>query len=191
MKRNRVTKLMVVLSFFVLLFAAIGSVVAHPNFTNECGSTGCHETLGVLTLATNSSVDAETGVPFTLRIDAGNGAEYIAIREGWADNDYFTISQVEVEDGSTNDTNAAAGEISAEINFVPLSNGTYTIRIWTAAGGDLAESYDVTVTVTGESGTTPPPPVDLVGIWHMMMIGVPVATAVILAIFGYLALKRK
>ncbi|MGD9395415.1 MAG: hypothetical protein PVJ05_03210, partial [Candidatus Thorarchaeota archaeon] len=69
-----------------------------------------------------------------------------------------------------------------------------TLRIWTVgpALSDLADSFDVEVTVTGATGTaTPPPePVDLVGIWSSMMVWVPAVTGVILLVFGYLALKR-
>ncbi len=193
MKRNHTTKLLVIMSFLLLLVAAASSVVASPNFSSECGSAGCHETFTTLTLTTNSSVDAETGVPFVLQIDAGNGAEYVAIKSGWEDNDYFTISEPLVQDDSTNDTNAADGEISVDVTFTPLTNGTFTIRIWTAAGGDLAQSFDVTVVVTGESGTTTPPPttVDLYEIWSMMIIWVPIATGLILVVLGYLAIKRR
>ena len=195
MKRNHTVKLLVALSFLVLLVAATSSVVANPEFTGECGvGTGCHETFGTLTLTTNSTVEAETGVSFTLQIDAGNGAEYVSTIGGWADNDYFTISQPQIQDGSTNDTNAAVGEISVEITVTPLTNGTYTLRIWAVgiAESDLADSFDVTITVTGEAGTVtpPPPPVDLFGIWTTMMIWVPIATGLILVIFGYLAFKR-
>ncbi|MFW9806097.1 MAG: hypothetical protein ACFFFK_05150 [Candidatus Thorarchaeota archaeon] len=191
MKRNHITKLMVILSFLVLVFAATGSVVANPEYTTECG--GCHTNTGTLTLSTNSTVAAETGDPFILQITAGNGAEYIAVKSGWADNDYFTISETLVQDDSTNDTNGSAGEITVDITFTPLTNGTHTIRIWTAAAGALSESFDVTVTVTGAAGTTPttPPPVDLEGIWDMMVIWVPATTAVILVILGYIALRRR
>ncbi|MHA2395496.1 MAG: hypothetical protein ACXAC0_02235 [Candidatus Thorarchaeota archaeon] len=196
MKRNHTTKLVVAMSFLVLLVAATNSVVANPPLTGECGvGSGCHETFGTLTLTTNSTVDAETNVPFVLEIDAGNGAEYVAIKGGWGDNDFFTVSEPLVQDDSTNDTNAADGEISVEITITPLTNGTYTLRIWTVgeAGSDLADSFDVTVTVTGETGTVTPPPttVNLYDIWTTMMIWVPVATAIILAIFGYLAIKRR
>jgi hypothetical protein len=194
MKRNHATKFLVVASFLVLLVAATNSVVASHDSVNECGNAMCHETFGVLTLTTNSTVDAETGVAFTLEIEAGNGAEYLAIQPGWEDNVNFTISEYLVQDGSTNDTNAAIGEITVEITFTPLTNGTHTLRIWTVgvADSDLAESFDVTITVTGTGGTvTPPPePVDLFGIWSMMMIWVPAATGVILLIVGYLALMR-
>ncbi|MFX1561346.1 MAG: hypothetical protein ACFFBL_12220 [Promethearchaeota archaeon] len=197
MKRNHAMRLFLVMGFFVLILAATNSVVANPGLTSECGmSGGCHETHGTLTLTTNSTVDAETSVPFVLQIEAGNGAEYIAIKSDWENNNFFTISESLVQDDSPDDTNASNGEISVEITFTPLSNGTYTIRIWTVgeAGSDLADSFDVTVTVTGEQGTTPTPPpttVDLYGIWRMMLLWVPGATAVILVIFGYLAIRRK
>ncbi|MFW9974675.1 MAG: hypothetical protein ACFFDQ_05400 [Candidatus Thorarchaeota archaeon] len=195
MKRNLTTELLVIMSFLLLLVAAASSVVASPNFSSECGSAGCHETFSTLTLTTNSSVNAETGVPFVLQIDAGNGAEYVAIKSGWEDNDYFTISEPLVQDESTNDNNAADGEISVDVTFTPITNGTFTIRIWTAAGGDLARSFDVTVVVTGEPGTTtptlPPTTVDLYEIWSMMMIWVPVAAGLILVVLGYLAIKRR
>jgi len=194
MKRNHTTKLLVVISFLVLFVAAASSVVASPGFTGECGDSGCHETFTTLTLTTNSTVDAETGVPFTLEIDAGNGAEYVAVKAGWEGNDNFIVSEPLVQDDSTNDTNPTDGEITVEITFTPITNGTFTIRIWTAAGGDLARSFDVTVTVTGEATTTPtpttPPPVDLYGIWSSMMIWVPIVAGAILLVFGYLALKR-
>ncbi|MFW9965253.1 MAG: hypothetical protein ACFFCX_16895 [Candidatus Sifarchaeia archaeon] len=193
MKRNHATKLLIVMSFIVLSVAAANSVVAFPDSASECGNIGCHETRGTLTLTTNSTVDAETGIPFVLQIDAGSGAHYIAVKSGWADNSFFTISEPLIEDDSTNDTNASTGEISVEITFTPLTNGTYTIRIWTVgpAASDLAESFDVTVTVTGETGTTPTPTADLYEIWSMMMIVVPIATGLILVVFGYLALRRK
>ena len=190
MKRNHIPKLIVVLGFLVLLVAATGSVIAFPDYTNECGGSGCHDTHATLTVTTNSTVDAVTGESFTLQISAGNGADYVAIKEGWADNDYFTVSEPLVQDDSTNDTNSAVGEISVEITITPLSNGTYTLRIWTASASDLAESFDVTVTVIGETGTTPPPPVDLVGIWNTMMIWVPIASGVVLLVLGYLSIRR-
>ncbi|MHA1963441.1 MAG: hypothetical protein ACXACG_07140 [Candidatus Thorarchaeota archaeon] len=191
MKRNHIPKLIVVLGFLVLLVAATGSVIANPDYTGECGGSGCHDTHATLTLTTNTTVDAVAGESFTLQITAGNGADYVAIKGGWADNDFFTVSEPLVQDDSTNDTNLAVGEISVEITITPLSNGTFILRIWTAAGSDLAESFDVSVTVTGDPGTTPPPPVDLVGIWNTMMIWVPIASGVILVAFGYLALRRK
>ncbi|MBY8997343.1 MAG: hypothetical protein KGD60_06410 [Candidatus Thorarchaeota archaeon] len=191
MKRNHIPKLIAVMGFLVLLIAATGSVIAFPDQTNECGGSGCHDTHATLTLTTNSTVDATTGESFTLQITAGNGANYVAIKEGWADNDYFTVSEPLVQDDSTNDTNLAVGEISVEVTITPLTNGTYTLRIWTASAGDLAESFDITVTVTGVPGTTPPPTVDLFGIWSTMMMWVPIASGVILLILGYLALRRK
>ena len=200
MKRNQITKIVVALSFLLLLVAtAAGSVRATPAYsggdTDECGNSGCHGTFGTLTLASNStSLSATTGEPFVLRIDAGNGAEWIAVQTEWADNSQFSISQKVIEDDSTNDTNAASGAISVDITFTPLSPGDLTIRVWTAASSDLASSLDVAVTVTGQSITTTTEPtdtgLDLVGTWRMLMIIVPVATGVILLILGIVAFKR-
>ncbi|MDH4212646.1 MAG: hypothetical protein OEV85_01895 [Candidatus Thorarchaeota archaeon] len=197
MKRNRVSRVAVAIGFLLLLVAtAAGSVGAFPSQTNECGTTGCHDTLGTLTIASNStSMSATTGEPFALLLDAGNGADWIAIRNGWADNSQFLISVEEVEDGSANDTNTASGAISVEVTFTPLSSGDLTIRIWTAAGGDLASSLDITVTVTGESITTTTPPpnneADLLWTWRIMMIILPVSVGVVLLILGFTVFKRR
>ncbi len=199
MKRNQLTKVVIAIGFLLLLVAtAASSVRATPGYSGgdvgECGD--CHETSGTLTLAANStSLDATTGDAFTLSLDAGNGAQWIAVLAGWADNSQFSISQKTIEDGSTNDTNAASGAISAEITFTPLSPGTLTIRVWTAAGGDLGTSLDITVTVTGQSisTTTPPPDTqgELLWTWRIMMIVLPVSVGVILLIFGVTVFKRR
>ncbi len=197
MKRNQITKIVVAIGLLLLLVAsAAGSVRATPAYsggdTDECGNSGCHDTLGTLTLASNStSLSATTGEPFVLRIDAGNGAEWIAVQTTWADNSQFSISEMVIEDDSTNDTNAALGEITVDITFTPLSPGNLTIRVWTAAGSDLASSLDVAVTVTGQTITTTPPPepLDLVGIWRLLMIIIPVVTGVILLILGIVAFR--
>lgn len=195
MKRKETTTIIIALGFLLLFVAAASSVNAFSNATDECGNSGCHETAGTLTLdADSTSLSATTGESFTLVIQAGNGAEYIAVHTGWEDNAQFAISQNLIEDGSVNDTNAATGSISVEVTFTPLSPGDHTIRIWTAAGDDLASSIDVAVTVTGESITTTTEPtgpaIDLLGTWRMMMIIVPVATGVILFILGIIMFKK-
>ena len=195
MKRKHTMKLIIVMGFLILSLAAANSITAFESQVNECGSSGCHETAGVLTLASNSTtVTATTGIPFVLQIDAGNGVEWVSIKAGWANNSNFRISESHIEDDSTNDTNAASGEISVEVTFTPLSPGSLTIRIWTAAASDLASSIDVAVTVTGQTittTTTPPDPSEgLYEIWTMLMWAAPVATAVILIILGYIAIRR-
>jgi hypothetical protein len=194
MKRNHLKRVIAVLGFSIfLIVAAAGSAGAHPTQTLECGTSGCHDTHGVLTIMSNStSLDAQTGVSFVLNLQAGNGAEWIAIRSDWASNSQFTISQDEVQDGSANDTNAASGAISALITFIPLSPGNQTIRIWTAAGGDLATSLDVVVNVTGQSITTPTgTTLDLIWVWSIMIIAVPVTVGVILLLLGVFVFRRK
>lgn len=196
MKRNQLSKMLFVIGFLSLLVvAAAGSVGAFGTQTDECGTLGCHDTAGVLTLDSNStSVTATTGESFVLVIDAGNGAEWIKVIGNWEDNAQFTVSQTEIEDGSVNDTDASTGAISVDLTFIPLSAGDYTIRIWTAAADDLASSLDIDVTVTGEAITTAPtttdtPPIDLVETWRFLMIIVPVATGVILLVLGIVAFK--
>jgi hypothetical protein len=192
-------KLVIVVGFLILSLAAVSSITAFESQAGECGSSGCHETAGVLTLASNStSVTTTTGTPFVLQIDAGNGAEWVSIKSGWADNDNFTRSETHVEDDSTADTNAAIGAITIEVTFTPLTPGNLTIRIWTAAESDLATSLDVDVSVTGEtvtptiSTTTPPPDpsAELYAIWVQMMIWVPIASGLILLFLGYIAIRR-
>ncbi|MGY5872576.1 MAG: hypothetical protein RTV72_10040 [Candidatus Thorarchaeota archaeon] len=195
MKRKQLTTMIVALGFLLLFIAATSSVKAFESSTDECGTSGCHDTAGTLTLSSNStSLDATTGNSFTLVIQAGNGAEFVAVHTGWEDNSQFSVSQNLIEDGSANDTDATSGSISVELTFTPLSPGDLTIRIWTAAGGDLASSLDVAVTVTGASITTntepTDTPIDLVGTWRMLMIIVPAATGVILLILGIVAFKR-
>ncbi|MHA2359356.1 MAG: hypothetical protein ACXAB5_03720, partial [Candidatus Thorarchaeota archaeon] len=173
MKRKHTMKLIIVMGFLILSLAAVGSITAFEDQATECGS--CHETAGVLTLASNSTtVTATTGTPFLLEIDAGNGAEWVSITAGWAGNSDFAISESHIQDGATNDTNGAVGEISVAVTFTPLSPGSLTIRIWTASASDLASSIDVDVTVTGPTitittTTTPPDPSEgLYEIWVML-----------------------
>lgn len=195
MKRNQLSRIIIVISFLSLLVVtAASSAGAFSGQTDECGTSGCHDTSGVLTLSSNSTaLSATTGNPFVLVIQAGNGAEWIKVMTSWEDNAQFTISQQEIEDGSVNDTDATTGAITVEVTFIPLSAGTHTIRIWTAAASDLASSLDVTVTVTGESITTntqpTETPIDPIGTWRMLMIILPVVTGVILLILGIVAFK--
>ena len=197
MNRNQFTKSIVVFGFLALLVVmAAGSVGAFPDQTSECGTSGCHDTSGVLTLSSNStSVSATTGESFTLEITAGNGAEWLSIKSGWADNSDFTISAPHTEDGTADDTNAASGEITVDVTFTPLTPGTLTIRVWTAAAGDLASSLDIDVTVTGASITTntepTTPTLDRYATWVTMMIWVPLAVAAILVVLGIIAFRGK
>ncbi|MHA2024499.1 MAG: hypothetical protein ACW98U_01265 [Candidatus Thorarchaeota archaeon] len=197
MKRKHTMTLIILMGFLILSLAAVSSITAFESQANECGTSGCHDTAGTLTLASNATtVNATTGTPFVLQIDAGNGAEWISMKAGWAENSNFTVSERHIEDESASDTNAVSGEISVMVTFTPISPGNFTIRIWTASGSDLASSIDVDVTVTGPpvtitTTTTPPDPSEgLYEIWVMLMWAAPVATAVILVILGYIAIRR-
>lgn len=196
MKRNQLTKIIVAFGFLSLLIVtAAGSAGAFGGLTDECGTTDCHETTGVLTLSSNStSLSATTEDSFVLVIQAGNGAEWIKIITGWEDNNLFSNPDIEIQDGSASDTNAATGEISVEVTFTPTTPGDHTIRIWTAAEDHLATSLDIAVTVTGETitttTTTTTQTIDLLETWRFMMIIVPIATGVILLLLGIVAFKK-
>jgi hypothetical protein len=194
-------KLVIALSFLILSLMAVNSITAFEDQASECGTPSCHDTAGTLTLASNStSVTTTAGSPFVLQIDAGNGAEWVSMKTGWADNDDFSMSESHVEDDSASDTNAVSGAITVVVTFTPLSAGIKTIRIWTAAGSDLASSLDVTVNVTASTTTpttttptttTPPEPtINLYEVWVQMMIWVPIASGLILLFLGYIAIRR-
>ena len=196
MKRNQFRNFVIVLSFLgLLVVTAAGSAGAFSGETGECGNPGCHETLGTLTLVSNStSVTATTGEAFILEVQAGNGAQWIKVIGSWADNAQFTGYQTEIEDDSVNDTDGAAGAISVALTFIPTAPGDHTIRIWTAAASDLATSLEITVSVSGETITTAPttpdtPTIDLLETWRYLMIIAPVATGVILLVLGIVAFR--
>ncbi len=134
--------------------------LARLGYTSACD--GCHNTSGVLTLTSNATgtVDAKIGVPFTLVVDSdgysGSDNLYaISLQSGWADNDEFTFTASEVQDGSTADTNSNQNEITTSFQFTPDSVGSYTIHIWVAAADDLATLLAVSVDVSVSDTTDP------------------------------------
>jgi len=158
MKINRKARLLIILSLISTIFVAAPFAVSFTSQTNECSN--CHTSSGALDLSSNATgtVQAVSGVPFVLYFDAaGSGA--LSIQSGWANNSQFSFSVQLVEDNSGDDLNANADEIEASITVTPLSDGTFTIRIWSAAAGALAISLDVSINViqnTVTTSTTPP-----------------------------------
>ncbi|MDF1540153.1 MAG: hypothetical protein P1Q69_14755 [Candidatus Thorarchaeota archaeon] len=149
--KSKVT-ILIVFTLVLAGFYGANNAIASLGQTAECG--GCHNTSGVLILTSNASgtVDAIVGVSFMLVVDAsgytgGDNEFAISLQANWADNNEFDFTAEEIVDGSLSDKNAATNEIQAEYTFTPLTEGTQTIRIWTAAAGDLATSLDVTVSV--------------------------------------------
>jgi hypothetical protein len=195
--RNR-TKLLVVMGFMALLVIGANSALAFPSQTAGCDiDTTCHTTTGTITVSTNATgtVNAVAWVNFTLNIDSGNGADHVAIRSGWEDNSNFIFSLEDIEDESSEDQNAAIGEISTSITITPTAVGTFTIRIWSVSETLLGTSQDIVVDVaenTDLTSTPPttPTPMDPIEVWTMLMYLFPAVTTVILVVLGVITFRR-
>ena len=205
MKQHRKMTL-VIATLVISVFIMAGSSFARPNFDPDCGSSGCHTTLGT-TLSTNATgtIEATRGVSFLLIIDASDSTADIAIsiQDGVADNGEFTISDDVVYDGDAEDANGNEGEIQASITFTPQTVGSFVIRIWSAETGGVGRSVDINVdvaentattgtppTTTTPTGPTTPTPEELMAIWELMMYTITPASAVILAILGLFVFRR-
>lgn len=153
MTYNRKARLLIILTLLSTILFAVPYAFSFPGQTNECDS--CHTSTGSLDLSSNATgtVQAVVGEPFVLYFDAA-GSGTLSIQNGWTNNSEFTFSVQLVEDNSGDDLNANANEIEASITVTPLSEGDYTIRIWSAAAGALAISLDVSVNVSQGTSTT-------------------------------------
>jgi hypothetical protein len=195
--RNR-TKLLVVMGFMAILVIGANSALAFPSQSAGCGiDQACHATTGTITVSTNATgtVNAVAWVNFTLTIDSGNGADHVAIRSGWEDNSNFIFSLEDIEDESSDDQNAALGEISTSITITPTTVGTFTIRIWSVSETLLGTSQDIVVDVaenTDLTSTPPttPTPMDPIEVWTMLMYLFPAVTTVILVVLGVITFRR-
>ncbi|MHA2379806.1 MAG: hypothetical protein ACXADO_09920 [Candidatus Thorarchaeota archaeon] len=209
MKRRHRGKILGIAALILTVFVIAGTSLASPNFEDECGGPGCHDTLGhTLSVNATGTIQAETGVPFVLIITAGSGAEAVSMQSESADNGEFTVSKDVVRDGDAEDTNANTGEIEASISFTPNSAGSFVIRIWTGSTGRIGRSSDVSVTVTQSTTTTTgttttttttgtttttdngPSDEELIQIWEMMMTVFIPAAGVILVILGVAVIRR-
>lgn len=204
MKLKLVKRVLLVTSFLALFVASASMALAFPSQTNECDS--CHTNTSVLTLTSNATgtVDAIVGVPFVLQVDASNGAETIKIVSSWENNDQFTFSVMQIDDGSGDDTDSGAGEILVDLTITPLSQGTFTVLMFTAAASqlsarleltvDVAENTDTTFTTpttTTPTETTPTiPTTNPIDTWTTLMYLFNGIAAVVLVVFAIIMLKR-
>jgi len=198
LKPKLVKKLLLVTCFLAIIVAGGTQALGFPTSNTECGD--CHTNQSVLTLSSNATgtVDATVGVPFTLVFDAENGAEHLKIVSAWENNDQFIFSITEVEDDGTGDSNSNEGEITTEITVTPIADGTFTIKVWVAAGGELSANTEVTVDVAENTTFTPPttttPTVDpeqaRVELWTFLMYTLNPIVAILLLIFGVVMCKR-
>ncbi|MFW9919493.1 MAG: hypothetical protein ACFFED_07825 [Candidatus Thorarchaeota archaeon] len=148
------------LSISLLIVFASQYVISYPGQTTECDA--CHNTQGVLTLTSNATgtVEVELGGSFSLLLDStgytgGDNNYIISLQAGWEDNNQFTFTPTEVEDGGTGDLDSSTNEIQALFPFTANNAGSFTIRFWVAAAGDLATSLDVSVSVLVPAGSPP------------------------------------
>jgi len=203
MKLKLVKRVLLVTSFLALFVASASMALAFPSQTNECDQ--CHTNTSVLTLTSNATgtVDATAGVPFVLQLDASNGADIIKIVSDWENNDQFLFSVMQIDDGSGDDGDAGTGEITVDLTVTPLSQGTYTILVFTAAASQLSARLEVTVnvaentdttlttTTTPTTGTSPTEPTtDPVETWTMLMYLFNGIAVVVLVVFAIIMLKR-
>ena len=184
------------MGFMALLVIGANSALAFPSQSAGCGiDQACHATAGTITVSTNATgtFNAVAWVNFTLTIDSGNGADHVAIRSGWEDNSNFLFSLEDIEDDSSDDQNAAIGEISTSITITPTTVGTFTIRIWSVSQTLLGTSHDVVVEVAENTGTTPPTTptqTDPIEVWTMLMYLFPAVATVILVVLGVIVFRR-
>ncbi|MFW9847756.1 MAG: hypothetical protein ACFFF4_01365 [Candidatus Thorarchaeota archaeon] len=203
MKLKLVKRVLLVTGFLALFVASASMALAFPSQENECDQ--CHTNTSVLTLTSNATgtVDATVGVPFVLQLDASNGAEIIKIVSAWENNDQFGFSVMQIDDGSGDDGDAGTGEITVDLTVTPLSQGTYTILVFTAAASqlsarlevsvDVAENTDTTLTTTPTPTTSTSPTVpttDPVETWTMLMYLFNGIAVVVLIVFAIIMLKR-
>ncbi|MHA2141870.1 MAG: hypothetical protein ACXADC_11360 [Candidatus Thorarchaeota archaeon] len=159
MKSGKKLAIILVFGFIVVGFVGAFSALAKPDYTGECGT--CHTTQ-TMTISSNATgtVDADLGIPFSLVVDASGGPAKagdtaVTVLSGWADNNQFSFTDQSILDNGAGDANSNLGEITVTFTFTPLATGTWTLRIWTAAKGDLSRSLSVTVSVTSSDATPP------------------------------------
>ncbi|MFQ5832646.1 MAG: hypothetical protein ACE5H4_08095 [Candidatus Thorarchaeota archaeon] len=150
---NKKAQLLISLALISIIFIAAPFALSFPGQVTECSD--CHTSIGPLQLSSNATgtVQAFVGVPFILFFDAP-GAGALSIQSGWANNSQFSFSTQLVEDNSGGDLDPNVDAIEASITITPLSEGSYTIRVWSAAAGALAVSLDVPINASQNTGTT-------------------------------------
>lgn len=198
--------LVVVLGLGVLLAAAAFSVEAPPFQTNPCGT--CHVNTGVLILSSNATgtVNATVGVPFVLIVNqtgyvGGDGRVAIGLRPDWPDNMQFSFVEQGVKDGDVSDLNPTADQVTVSFTLTPLTEGSWTVRIWTAgAQGMIGTSLDISVSVSDATTTSTTSPTTSTntslttqpGDFTLLTLALPGGSAIILVIiFAYLIKKSR
>jgi hypothetical protein len=200
MRKNQKMYLLASFALIAMICMGAASVIAEPTFGDNCATGGCHTdgtTVGLSSNATGT-VQATEGVAFTLVIDADSGAGAISIADNVGNNDQFVVSDDRIDDDDTDDTNANEGEITTTVTVTPLTDGTFTLQIWAMDGGTIGTHLDITVQVEASTITPTTTTTTQTGLseeerkelWYtMMMVFIP-ATAVILAVLGFIVIRK-
>ncbi|MFW9909957.1 MAG: hypothetical protein ACFFEF_15420, partial [Candidatus Thorarchaeota archaeon] len=177
MRTSKKLTITLVFSVFIILIAGAYAATGKPERTSECAP--CHALDPVLmTISSNATgtVNAKVGSQFSLVVYAASldtnpvaGSLAVKVYSGWANNNQFSFADpLIVIDNGAGDSNANNVQITTTFTFTPLTVGSWTLRIWTAAaGGDtgrISQKLDVTVSVT-LSDSTPPTidsPIDMI-----------------------------
>lgn len=187
MKMKSFVWLTIVIGVVVLVLASNSLVIASRGSSTECGTSGCHDDFTVIELTSNATgtVEAIQGVNFTIKYTADQSSGMLKVVDDWADNDQFLLYNNEIGDNEEGDFDSAVGVITADITFMPLAPGTFTIRAWVAGEGDLAETIDITVEVTEDTDFTTPTDTteefDPIAMWEFLMMTInPIAGAILI-----------
>lgn len=157
------SKLVVTGIFVLIVFLAVGSSIAEPDFTTECGY--CHSINPAYTMSSNSTGNASVGIPFTLRIVAqkpsmggmGDRNFWLSVQYGWADNNNFAFTPISIKDNAAGDLTSSNFIITSDFTFTPLSSGNNTIRAWCATEGG-SQFIDIPINVKTVAPTIDSPP---------------------------------
>ena len=158
MNRRIRIKLGITAVFALLLFFGVISAIAEPDYISECGD--CHSINSGYTMSSNSTGEANVGVPFTLRIVAqkpqpGGTDFYLSVQYGWADNDNFTFTPAYIKDNDPGDLTPSNFIITSDFTFTPKSSGNNTIRAWCAINGG-SQYIDIPINVLDVPDETSP-----------------------------------
>ncbi len=163
MNRRTRTILTITTAFTLLLFLGVISAIAEPDYISECGD--CHSINGAYTMSSNSTGEANVGIPFTLRIVAqkpspGGNNFYLSVQYGWADNDNFTFTPAYIKDNGAGDLTPANFIITSDFTFTPTISGMNTIRAWCSINGG-SQFIDIPINVTEIAAPTIDSPPDM------------------------------
>ncbi len=196
MKKNVLIQLPIVIGIIVLILASNSLVLGSRGSSTECGISGCHDDNTTIELTSNATgtVEAIQGINFTIRFTSAANSDALRILAGWENNNQFLIFNADVDDNGDGDLDTADKAIIADITFIPIAAGTFTIRAWVAATGGIAETIDITVNVAENTDFTTPTTTadefDPIATWEFMMMTIIPLTGVVMILLAFIILRK-